>query len=476
LDVFRADGAETKAIVSVNVSENQQSQVELPDGDYVFDATGVGSNWLVALRARVSVAGAETSVEFVGKEIACNFVGQSEDAIPAQLSIRKFGDGEIRWIRPSGENDSPRLYLTSKKDYLAHFVSDTQKATIAASLKFNCGESVKFAEPKTVRNVRFSLAAGMLTPQSISAIVELPSCKFKVADALRRSLLLGYRDAIVGAEVTTKSGQRLVFDGVGESFGLRENVSLAGAPKVVAFAYMAWQETGSKWVPVLLTSLDLTTQSGSLVNKDSSDLKLKCEWKYRDKNNAIQSLIPEKAGDLAVDPKRIFVEGEYLLDGKRQRFNVDAEGFIQLKRGRISIECPSAWIWRGKSFIDCVENIRRLVAKNTSRPGPNSFDIDWQLNEHNAKANVGNEHGGQENVRMWFPYWTFQTFSDPFVEPWFGRRDPYVAHEMLHTFGYNHGPELSGLEWKTESEYVSYRWIALDRGEWILSDESPQKR
>ena len=109
-----------------------------------------------------------------------------------------------------------------------------------------------------------------------------------------------------------------------------------------------------------------------------------------------------------------------------------------------------------------------MTLQNTGRPGPQSFKVDWRMNSNNAKSIVGSASGGQHDLWMSFPFWTLESFSDPFVEPWFNNHDPYVCHETLHSFGYNHGRELSRLEWRGEAQYRSLRWQAVDTGIWAV--------
>ena len=126
------------------------------------------------------------------------------------------------------------------------------------------------------------------------------------------------------------------------------------------------------------------------------------------------------------------------------------------------------WIFKARQFLSCLEAIRLLTIKNTGLPGPASFQVDWRSNCHDAKSIVGSLQGGAQDIWMSFPWWTFETFWDPFVEPWFGNHDPYVCHEILHSFGYHHSDEMSQLEWRAEDQFRSIRWQAVDTGEWTV--------
>jgi hypothetical protein len=48
--------------------------------------------------------------------------------------------------------------------------------------------------------------------------------------------------------------------------------------------------------------------------------------------------------------------------------------------------------------------------------------------------------------------------------------DPFAValpapHEMLHTFGYQHGPEMGRLQRLVKSEFSRYRWYIVDHPE-----------
>jgi hypothetical protein len=72
---------------------------------------------------------------------------------------------------------------------------------------------------------------------------------------------------------------------------------------------------------------------------------------------------------------------------------------------------------------------------------------------------VGSAGGGQQWLWSSFPFGGYDCNSDPFNEPQF------LGHELLHTFGYHHGDEMTRLQQLVEFKFALYRWYMLDHPE-----------
>jgi hypothetical protein len=69
---------------------------------------------------------------------------------------------------------------------------------------------------------------------------------------------------------------------------------------------------------------------------------------------------------------------------------------------------------------------------------------------------VGGTGGGAQ--WMWYsvPFRGYEDNHDLFNEPTF------VGHEMLQTFGYNHGEEMAKMQHEVEGMFADYRWYVQD--------------
>ncbi len=106
-----------------------------------------------------------------------------------------------------------------------------------------------------------------------------------------------------------------------------------------------------------------------------------------------------------------------------------------------------------------LERCHALEREATGRRGPASINVNWRKNTNNAKAMIGKQKGGQNRVWCSLPFRGYEKSDSPFNVPQF------VVHEMLHTFGYNHGDEMRHLQQLVKSECSHYRWYIVDHPE-----------
>jgi hypothetical protein len=245
------------------------------------------------------------------------------------------------------------------------------------------------------------------------------------------------------------------------------------------FAGFIWSENGGGWDPGALNArLELVDVEGRLMDNGRSQPAYQTELLFAPEGSDPVPLESQKIGWQGFKADSILARVKYSYGGQAIASECRGEDLVRVSSDHFSMSIPSMWKFKARQFLSCLEAIRLLTMKNTGRPGPASFRVDWRGNGNDAKAIVGSAGGGDQEIWMSFPWWTFDSFWDPFTEPWFGNRDPYVCHEMLHTFGYHHSDELSRLEWQAEDQYRSLRWRAVDTGAWPvwqipLRDEVP---
>jgi hypothetical protein len=235
------------------------------------------------------------------------------------------------------------------------------------------------------------------------------------------------------------------------------------------FAGFIASENGSTWDPgALQTHVNLLDAGGLIFDSNGSQPNFRIDLFFAPDNQERVPLEGHKPGSGGFKPDSVQAMVHYNYGGRTITSECRGEGLVRVFSEHFSIATPPMWKFKARQFLSCLEAIRLLTIKNTGRRGPASFRVDWRSNGDSAKSIVGSPEGGAQDIWMSFPWWTFDNFWDPFTEPWFGNGDPYVCHEMLHTFGYHHGDEMSQLEWRAEAQYRSIRWRIADTGHWIV--------
>lgn len=121
--------------------------------------------------------------------------------------------------------------------------------------------------------------------------------------------------------------------------------------------------------------------------------------------------------------------------------------FVEFRSQNFKLNAPAAWRDRAEVYLTSLEHCRSVLKRTTGRAGPKQTSIRWRLNTHNAKAQVGGN-----NPWMSMPLAGLYDAVDPNGHPWF------MVHEMLHTFGFNHGKTMSQHQSLGNAEMSLTRW------------------
>ena len=130
-----------------------------------------------------------------------------------------------------------------------------------------------------------------------------------------------------------------------------------------------------------------------------------------------------------LDTVRVGVKWEWA--SKREQ-ELTPEDFIPFRSPHFQLHAPPAWRDRAEVYLAQLEFCYAILTRTTGRKGPQRINVRWRLNTHNAQARVGGKTSW-----MSMPLNGLYGATDPFGRPWF------MVHEMLHTFGYNHGKPMT---------------------------------
>jgi hypothetical protein len=232
-------------------------------------------------------------------------------------------------------------------------------------------------------------------------------------------------------------------------------------------ACFSWGESDGAWHSEFWNRTDFVDPGGHLLDQSKSKLGLSSVlWVVHGAKRQKASESPPILDKF--EAKIIHAEMHYTFGGEPKSVECVGEGLKQMRSSHFSIDSPGAWQFRGRAYLACLEKLRTFAKENTSRRGPASFNVDWRSNPNNAKSIVGSVEGGAKDLWMSFPLWTLEAYEDPFAEPTFQGGTRFVGHEILHGFGYNHGPEMGALQDRSQAQYSNLRWKSVETGIWAV--------
>jgi hypothetical protein len=457
--------------VQVDVARESETEVKtsLPNGQYIAEIGAVVGNELTLLRSSPFSVPKTTRVAMFAERITCGAVISREAAHIRQLALRRLGNGEVRW---TAENSPPPTVVTSPgQPYVASCIADlgqkymalwTRKEVIKAS-------RLTFSENDAPLQLRFALREG--TPALLHSHVTLlfPETYFTVHDPAQAVFITNRPRLHCHYQLETDAKEKLTFIGGACLIKNKATFEMGGSLKPRMFAGFIGSETGNGWDPgALRTHVNLTDAGGLIFDSNNSQPNFRTELFFAPGKQDPVPLQGHMPGSGGFTSDSVLARVHYTYGGRAITSECRGEGAVRVYSEHFSIATPPMWKFKARQFLSCLEAIRVLTINNTGRPGPASFHIDWRGNGDSAKSIVGSPEGGAHDIWMSFPWWTFDNFWDPFSEPWFGNGDPYVCHEILHAFGYDHGNEMSQLEWRAEDQYRSIRWRSAETGNWIV--------
>jgi hypothetical protein len=221
-----------------------------------------------------------------------------------------------------------------------------------------------------------------------------------------------------------------------------------------AFATHLWEDTGKFHFTWRVGLVDSAGRNVDVYEKNSG---VKWSLARVDGKPVPTGVVEEEQrrelGDLAQSLKAT-VEWNW---GKPMTRTIAPQGFVEVRSAHFKLEAVPSWTWETRNYLSKMERYFEVERAATGRPGPASINIDWRMNTHNAKAIIGGAKGGGQWLWMSLPFRGYEDNHDPFPEPWF------VGHEMLHTFGYNHGDEMARMQRTVEANFADHKWRMVDK-------------
>lgn len=116
---------------------------------------------------------------------------------------------------------------------------------------------------------------------------------------------------------------------------------------------------------------------------------------------------------------------------------------------------PANWETQGRMYLEKLERVHAALRKATGWGGPGVVHVLWHMTPENAKGQIG---GWDSWIDMPFGALGGTHLHDGLPE--------HMVHEMAHTFGFDHSPEMGRADWLAHQELGKWPWFLIDHPEY----------
>jgi hypothetical protein len=433
-------------------------EMTLPPGTYRFEvlAADAKKNQIVAIRAdAVEVGPGSTSAvlpEVV--KVMPRVVLDGRSLRLSQLAVRSLAPtGEARWTRAGGDAGSgPAIYATPGQvlqlaiigatDRLSAALWKRWRVTSGGELKLSAADYLLCEIVVDPATPHFSTGtAWMGFPDGT---LEFPLRPAHRVVTNRERVRFGYE------LVMESKGRKLVVEPTATRLEKRTILSIGGALKPRPWAIAGWHDDGKfypKW------SGALADGQGREVRLSQSKIEHRATILGRDgarapEAGAVLDDVWRKAFD--APEQALECEMSWWWDGPRKHRG-PVEGWRKTEAGHFTLQFPSILRDKAENYFAQLERSHAAWRQVSGRKGPRLVGVGWRLNTHNAKAQVGGQ-----TPWMSMPFKGLHEADGPYAYPWF------MIHELGHTFGYHHGPQMEAAERAVHELNDRARWRDVD--------------
>lgn len=439
-----------------------ETEVELTPGLYCFEVMTVrGDATIVVVQSRAISVPRTTSVTIqAGKPREVVLSHRGQELLLSEVGVRSaIADGQVRWRRKESAA-LPRIVLTPGKSTCVSAFGSADALHVAVWGKVAASSDatpIRMELPSNSYNCRFTLRDGSPSMRNVTAVFEFPDSKMEIPVATTTRFVTNRRFFLMGYQVELDDGTSLPFTPRPWNVNREQCFEFGGAELTpCAWAEYVWEEDGGKWWPHLLCRVDLLDPGGHRLDVERRPGGFTWTARRRDGKSIPSGRVDEaerkQMGELS---QALQFHIEWTWNGKHS-CERSPTTFVPAHSQHFRIVAVPAWQWQTWNYLAKVERYYRVLRAVTGRPGPASFRLDWRNNTHNAKAIVAGAEGGGKDIWCSLPFRGYENNHDPFNEPWF------LGHELLHTFGYHHGNEMTQLQKIAEFQFARYRWHVVD--------------
>ncbi len=442
-----------------------KARVGLKSGEYCFEVAAARDNGtIIVLRSDTISVPKTTLVKLVaGKPQPLRLIHERRRVKLSEVAVRSAAPtGEVRWRRKIPAV-SPKLILTPGKSMGINMIGNTGPLHFAVWENVTSeteDAAIQLHTQDTWSNCRFIRRAGTPKMRRAWAVLVFPDTRMKIPIMDATRLWTNRRFVMMGYRVELIDGKRFKFDPLPYIVDRSQQFEFGGAELTPrAWAGYVTEPDKKKWWPHLFWRYDLLDPGGHRLNVAAAGCcAVGTAARIDGKKMPNGRLTHEEKKAIGNPSRAIRVKVEWTWNG-RHSHELSPEPFVILRSAHFEIDAIPAWTWRSQNYLSMLERFYAIEREVTGRPGPASVNIDWRNKTHNAKATVGRPRGGQKRIWCSLPFKGYEKSADLFGSP------KFVAHEMLHNFGYHHKDGMRRLQRLVTSEFSRYRWYIVDHPE-----------
>ncbi len=451
---------------------------ELPTGRYVFEILDkINDNTLLAVRSSTKAITANgENVIFLGCEGPLKLYLTYEDVTLSikTIHIRSCAvDGFLSLKSKQGEN-CVNLLLSPDTDYrvAAHAELNSISALINEKINSASGSQIKV---DNANKIQFKVRPG--TPELDKAEIwfGFPEQWLSVTYSDEAILLTNRRQLLMNYILTFGNGKKAMLERRPYNLGRNNTIEIGGDLQPQGWAFLLYEETPNGWEPYLRYGLGVVDASGHVLDARRSTILFKKTFLTKDGQPLPKGRLDKSQKQAFSNPASAVSMNLEWWWGSPHTDTIKPEGLHEVSSTHYSISCPNTYRWQCANYLMMLERCFDICKVLTKRRGPATVNVDWRYSPGGAaKANIGNKVGGQRKLWMSLPFNGLQYCWSQFSEAANGGGNPYVIHENLHLFGYEHGQEMSKLEGQGEKIYPLLKWWLIDHPNFQLPYSLPK--
>jgi hypothetical protein len=445
--------------VDAKFDEAGVCHVDLPAATYRFEILSSAQiHMLVAVHSPPVEVKSATDVKLKGVDLGEVAVRSGKDSLELQeLGIRSIGP-EGEHAEPNGVSSKIHFIANADETYACRFIatSSDEAQTYVGWEKLTATKNPKIIVTKPQYNVCTFIAnkelpiTGQLTATLIFPTTQLdwPADATKTLLTNRDFITLSYR-------IDTDDHSTLQFLPVGYALHKATTLRLGGKLKASGYAEPVFTREDDGEGNRLFWVVSLVDPNGQVVDDSHSGFNIKpqasldnAEWTSESPYHGIDT---KKLNNLTTRLRlRVTSDLPDLSD-----VPVTPQPFVTVADNKYSLRIPGSWTFRGRVYLSKLERLNAASRMASGRPGPAQVTINWRMKVNDAWAIVGDPKGDGRGLWMSMQV-NGLAVDDLFEEPW------AMTHEMMHTFGYNHGPEMNKQISRALFLFNLGRWEAWD--------------
>lgn len=454
------------------------ANLQLPTGRYVFEILEQidSSTCLVVRSATKAVTSKGNNLVLLRCEEPHNFFlsygGEVLSIKAARLRSRAI-EGFLT-LKPEHGVDGIRVMMSPDQEYRIALHAEKATTTALINTEIN-SRTASELKADTANAINFKLRAHTPDIDKAEIWFGFPEQWVPIIYTEQSVLLTTRRQLLMNYTLTFPDGTKAVLERRPYNLKRTNTFEIGGELYPQGWAALLYEETISGWEPYLRYDLGVVDTSGHVLDERRSTIHFKKTFQAKDGRPLPTERLDESQKEFFSKPYSAIAMGLDWWWGIPRSDVVHPEGLHEVSSMHYSIECPNTYRWQCANYLMMLERCFDICRVLTNRRGPTTVNVDWRYSPGGAaKASIGNAAGGQRNLWMSLPFNGLQYCWSQFSEAANGGGNPYVIHENLHLFGYNHGDEMAKIEGQGEKIYPLMKWWLIDHPNFQLPYSIPK--